>query len=306
HLAGDAMPHLSSPTDLEAATLRAEEALGAGVTLLFDKGWSDETVLDLVDRVDPTGRPHIEAAGTIISTPDGYYQGFGREIDPGDIEAEVGRAIGKRADWVKLIGDWPRRGVGPQPNFTQSQLEDAVRVAEAMGARVAIHTMAREVPAMAVAAGVHSIEHGLFLDSENLDDLAARGAMWVPTISQVEATAAELRPGSSGQALLEEGVANACRLVPLAVEAGVTVLAGSDLAVSSAEVVEEVLRIARCGVDAASALSIAAGGGHDAVGRSSRFELGFPADAVFFPENPRDDLEVLRSPAHVIRGGALR
>lgn len=305
HLAGDAMPHLSSPTDIGSATRRAGEALDAGVTLLFDKGWSDETALDLIEQVDSSSRPHIEAAGTIITAPDGYYPGFGRVIDPMDIAAEVESAIGDRADWVKLIGDWPRRGVGPRANFTESQLATAVEAAESRGARVAIHTMAREVPSMAVSAGVHSIEHGLFLGEDDLDRLAGRNGIWVPTLSQVEATAASLRPGSSGQVLLEEGIANACRLVALALEAGVTVLAGSDLAVSTAHVADEVLRLAACGIDASSALWVAAGGGHEAASRSSKFETGFPSDAVFYDENPLDDLDVLRHPKHVIREGVL-
>ena len=305
HLAGDSMPHLASPTDLLAATRRAGEALDAGVTLLYDKGWSDETVLELIDQVDPTRRPHIEAAGIMISTPDGYYPGFGKEIDPVDIAAEVGSAIGGRAHWVKLIGDWPRRGVGPQANFTESQLEAAVETAESKGTRVAIHTMAREVPSMAVRAGVHSIEHGLFLEEDDLDRLAARGGIWVPTICQVEATARSLRSGSSGEVLLEEGVSNACRLIPLAVEAGVTVLAGSDLGITTADIVEEVLRIAACGIDERSALWIAAGAGHEAAGRTVSFEVGSAADAVFFSENPLDDLDVLRHPAQVIREGVM-
>ncbi len=305
HLAGDAMPHEASPTDIDAATKRAVEALKSGVTLLFDKGWSDETVLDLIDELDPAKRPHIEAAGKMISTPGGYYHGFGTEIDPDDIGEAVARAIGGRADWVKLIGDWPRPGVGPHANFTQTQLEAAVRTAEAQGARVAIHTMAREVPSIAVAAGVHSIEHGLFLEESDLSALAGRGGMWVPTLRQVEATAGMLRPGSSGETLLLEGVANASRLLPIALEAGVTVLPGSDLAFSAAEVVEEVLRMAQCGLDAPSVLRVAAGAGHEAAGGSSNFAVGTRADAVLLPENPLNDLNVLRHPARVIRKGTV-
>ncbi len=305
HLAGDAMPPDASPPDQLAARVRAREALEAGVTLLYDKGWSDETVLDLIEGVDPTERPHIEAAGRIIATPGGYYHAFANEIDPVDLESEVAREAGHRATWVKLIGDWPRPEVGPQPNFTADQLEAAVRAASLAGARIAIHTMARDVPSIAVAAGIHSIEHGLFLTEGDLDALAARDGMWVPTVRQVEATAAALQPGSSGQALLLEGVANACRLLPMAVEAGVRVLAGTDMAGTSADVALEALRIRDCGLDAKSVLKVVGLDGHEAAGRSTGFEVGTSADAVLFPTDPSVDLDVLPHPSHVIRAGRI-
>lgn len=303
HLAGDAMPHISSPTDLQEAARRASEALAAGVTLLYDKGWSDETALDLIEHVASSRRPHIEAAGRMIANEGGYYAGFANEIDPDEIGAEVERAVGGRAAWVKLIGDWPRPGVGPQANFTIAELETAVVTARRLGARVAVHTMARDVPSIAVAAGVDSVEHGLFLQEEDLDALARRGGIWVPTLRQVEATAASLKPGSSGQKLLLDGVANVCRILPLAMEAGVVVLAGTDMAVPSAEVAAEAIRISECGVATATVLRIVAGLGHESAGRSVTFEPGTDADAVLYGENPMDDLGVLRHPLHVIRQG---
>lgn len=305
HLAGDGMPHLASPTSIEAAATRAEEALAAGVTLVYDKGWSDETALDLIDHLPPSRRPQIEAAGRMIASEGGYYAGFATEIEPADIEDQVSDAVGGRARWVKLIGDWPRAGVGPKANFSADELERAVAAARLAGARVAIHTMARDVPSMAVAAGVDSIEHGLFLHEGDLDVLAGVGGMWVPTIRQVEATAASLRPGSSGQSLLVEGIANACRLLPLAVEAGVVVLAGTDMAVPTAEVAAEAIRISECGIEPASVLQIIAGHGHESAGRSVTFELGTTADAVLYRENPMEDLGVLMHPTHVIREGRL-
>ena len=305
HLAGDAMPPDSSPPELAAARTRARDALEAGVTLLFDKGWSDETVLDLIEAVDATERPHIEAAGRIIASPGGYYDGFAHEIDPADLEATVAREAEGRAGWVKLIGDWPRPGIGPQQNFTSDQLEAAVQLAYQHGRRIAIHTMARDVPSVAVAAGVHSIEHGLFLTEDDLDGLAARDGIWVPTLRQVEATAASLRPGSNGQAMLAEGVANASMLLPLAVEAGVRVLAGTDMAGTSAEVAKEALRIGECGVAPLAVLGIVGLNGHDAAGRSTEFEVGSSADAVLFAADPSVELDVLGHASHVIRAGRV-
>ncbi len=170
---------------------------------------------------------------------------------------------------------------------------------------MAIHTMAPEVPSVAVAAGVHSIEHGLFLEESDIPVLADRGGIWVPTLLQVEATAASLREGSSGQTLLLQGIANACRLLPLALEAGVIVLAGSDLGVTSAQVAAELIRLSECGVDSESLLRSAVGGGHRAAGARDGFSLGEPADAVLFPENPVNSIGVLTNPGNVIRQGRI-
>jgi imidazolonepropionase-like amidohydrolase len=306
HLAGESLPLDGRPGDLGYATAQAKDALAAGVTLLFDKGWCDETTLDLIDSVPPGDRPEIEAAGRMLAVEGGYYPGFAEEIPAEEIGEGVRRRGGGRARWVKLIGDWPRRGEGPKANFDEGHLREAVEAANSLGVRLAIHTMARDVPSMAVAAGVHSIEHGLFLSEDDLDPLARSDGVWVPTVRRVEETIASLREGSSGERLLREGLQNVRRVLPLAIEAGVTVLAGTDLAGSSAEVAREALRLASLGITPAAVLEIVGMKGHEVAGRSGRFALGEPADAVFFSDNPAEDLEVLAHPVHVMRLGQAR
>ena len=122
---------------------------------------------------------------------------------------------------MKLIGDWPRKGIGPVVNFSEAELTQAVAVARANGARLAVHTMAREVPAMAVEAGADSIEHGLFLSDCDLVALGERGGSWVPTVIQIEKVIEQLGERSSGGRLLTEGLVNVAANLELAVEAGV-------------------------------------------------------------------------------------
>lgn len=301
HLAGESLPLEGGMRgDIDHAAKQARQALAAGVNHVYDKGWSDETVLDLIEDLPPSERPDIEAAGEMIAVEGGYYGGFAREISPDDIASVVAGQAAGRAKWIKLIGDWPRAGVGPKANFGFDQLSRAVKAAESGKARVAIHTMAREVPSMAVRAGVHSIEHGLFLEEGDLDLLAESEGIWVPTVRRVEETTALLRPGSSGQKLLVEGLENVRRLLPLAYEAGVTVLTGTDLAGPTSEVAKEALKLVEYGATPAQALA--------SVSKhvESPFAMGRPADAVLFPENPLDDLRVLQHPASVVRLGRVR
>lgn len=293
------------PGDPEGAARRALAAMNAGVMIALDKGWSDLTVVEMIDRVGPSERPELEAAGIMTTVEGGYYPGFGRILDGAGFEAGIHGAARESAGWVKLVGDWPRKGVGPMPNFTEAQLSLAVRIATEHGARVAVHTMAPEVPSMAVRAGVQSIEHGMFLGEDDLGPLASRGGIWVPTVLNMEAVLAQLGARSSGGKLIAEGLDNVSRLLPLAVEAGVHVLAGTDLAVPSDRVGEEAVRMHQLGLSPAQAVRAVSTAGYAATGRPHGFEVGSPADAVFYDENPMVDPAVLGHPAMIVRRGSV-
>lgn len=293
------------PTDDLGAEVRAREALAAGVMLLIDKGWMDDTAIRLAERLPAVERPDIEAAVRLLSTEGGYLPGVALEIDAGTLDSVVIDQARRGSGWVKLIGDWPRRGIGPLANFTEDQLRRAVDLAGTEGSRVAIHTMAREVPSMAVRAGVQSIEHGLFLTVDDVSVLADREGMWVPTLLRVEHTIAQLGAGSSGGRLLREGLANVSRLLPEAAHAGVRVLAGTDLVGTPANVASEALKLIEYGMPAAAAVDAVSNSGLVATGRPVGFEPGTPANAVFFPANPYEEPAVLAHPVAVIRMGRL-
>lgn len=308
----DAHAHLAAaeldyqPGRFEGAVERARASLEAGVTLILDKGWADDTTIRAIEAVAEDERPDIEAAAQIIADVDGYFPGFAIEIEGDQLVEAVSTQAAAGAGWVKLIGDWPRRGVGPTANFDESQLRVAVETATAAGARVAIHTMAREVPSMAVAAGVHSIEHGLFLEPGDLAALGERGGMWVPTVLRCETTMAQLGEDSSGGKLFAEGLERVRRHLRDAVDAGVHVLAGTDLVGSPADVAAEAIRLGDYGLTNSQVVEAVSTAAFAATGRDSQFEVGAPADAVLFPANPVESLEVLAHPARVIRLGTLR
>jgi imidazolonepropionase-like amidohydrolase len=302
HLAKETMDF--GPGDLNGASIRARLALESGVGLLLDKGWSDLTVVDLVDKLAPEDRPEIETAGVMYAVDDGYWQGFARLIAPGGVAAAAAEASREGRGWVKLVGDWPRPGVGPTANFSQGELTTAVEVAEGLGSRVAVHTMAREVPSMAVRAGVHSIEHGLFLSSDDLAELGARAGSWVPTALQIEAVVRQLGADSSGGRLLREGLDNVASNLAIAVEAGVRVLTGTDLAVGSHQVALEAIRLWEMGMEARAVINAVSSSGFRSIGRAF-FEVGAPADAVLFSEDPTHDPRVLTHPDRILRLGKI-
>ncbi len=284
---------------------RAREALASGVILALDKGWKDLTTLEMIRSISPQARPDIEAAGVTNTVEGGYWPDFGRRIGPGEVASVIAEAALEGKGWVKLVGDWPRRGMGPMPNFTEGELAEAVEVAASYGARVAIHTMAREVPSMAVRAGVQSIEHGLFLTEDDVGALGGRGGIWIPTILRMEAVIRQLGADSSGGRLLREGIDNVARLLGAAVEAGVFVLTGTDLAVGTHAVAKEAVRLWELGMSPEMVVRAASSAGFRATGRAASFEVGTPANAVLFEEDPTLNPRVLAHPNLVIRLGRV-
>lgn len=303
HLAADTLDDMSTPGRFGKVKERAFAEVMAGVFLVADKGWMDSVALRVVS-VPPRRRPDFVGAGRIIASPGGYYPGFGVETDEAGMASAVAAALPAQG-WVKLIGDWPRKGVGAVPNFSEEALAAAVRVAHAGGARVAIHTMAPETPGLAVRAGIDSIEHGLFLTESDLDALGARGGAWVPTLKCVAGLIERIGPERSGGRLLQEGLRNVHGLLAEAPSRGVAVLAGTDLAVPHGQVAQEAAELTAAGLSPEAAVAAVSTAAYDYLGVSPGLVAGAPADAVFFDADPREDLTVLSRPSLVLRHGRV-
>lgn len=288
------------PGALGRVRRHAADQLAAGVLLLTDKGTDRaETVAFALDLAE-SDRPDLQLAGGFLANRDGYYAELAQEVEPEDLAAAVAAYGPQLASWVKLIGDWPRPGRGAVTNFDESALRAAVEAAHRAGRRVAIHTAAPDTPGAAVRAGVDSIEHGLFLTTDDIAMLGERHGAWVPTIAAMEALADGLRAGSSGRSLILEGLANVGQLLTTAVAAGVRVLVGTDLVLRHGEVVEEAARLVAYGLveeDAVAALTTAPRSFLDRPG----FTAGHPAD--FLTCDQPGGLRELAAPRLVVRCG---
>lgn len=309
HLGGSDLDHMNGPgggSDEALVATNAWAQLSGGVFLVADKGSKNDLSLRILDA-PPTERPDLHMAGRVITTAGGYYGEFGVETDEAGL-AEVVRAAAatKGATWVKLIGDWPRKGVGAVSNFEADALASAVEVAHAGGCRIAIHACAPRTSSLAVAAGVDSIEHGLFLDPEDLVALGARGGAWVPTLCAMEGIATMLGTASSGGRLFAQGLDNVREILASAPELGIAVLAGSDLHLAHGGVAAEAVRLAEYGLDTETAIAAVSAAAYDYLGQHDRgFAPGLPADVVFFEADPREDLTVLSRPVLAIRHGRV-
>jgi hypothetical protein len=305
----DAHIHVSSdrpdfvPSDPGRIRERLVAELAGGVFLCLDKGWSDDGVLALLD--DPLdSRPALRAAGSIVAGIGGYYPGAVREVAPDDLAAVVAAHPGS-GGWFKIIGDWPKRGQGAPPSFGVESLAAAVEVAHARGLRVAIHTMAPETPSMAVAAGVDSIEHGLYLTDGDIGALGARNGAWVPTVRQVERVVDQVGPERTGGRILLAGLDRVRSLAPHASDAGVVVLAGSDFGTPQGQIGAEAVGLVEYGFTPAAAVRAVTTAAFDYVDEPCGFEPGISADVVAFEHDPHEHIETLLDPVFVMRRGRV-
>ncbi|MGI9610462.1 MAG: amidohydrolase family protein [Acidimicrobiia bacterium] len=308
---GDAHVHFASATidefvtqpdvvDIGSVASRANKALQTGMTSAIDKGDKDGSVLALLEQ-PLDARPDLEMAGPIHRPAGGYYPDVGLETTGPELVARSSEPT--RAAWFKIIGDWPRRGEGPQSNYSEEELAAAVAAAHQAGRRVAIHTMAREAPSAAVRAGVDSIEHGLFLSEDDLTMLGNRSGIWVPTLVAMEKVVELLGAESSGGRLIQEGLENARTLLPTAANLGVQVLAGTDLSGTGHSVAMEAVRLSQYGLNTQAALAAATTSVHVAIGKPRWPAVGSPADLVCFDGDPLEDLTALERPIFVMRAG---
>lgn len=305
HLGGGAGDDNTDPDEVfERTKASAWAQLEGGVFLVADKGHSTEVTLRVLDE-PPTRRPELQMAGRMIANPGGYYRGFAIEVEEHELVEVVRGSTGGGATWVKLVGDWPRKGIGAVTNFTEAAMHQAVEVAHNGGCRVAIHAAAPETSTLAVAAGIDSIEHGLFLTPDDVAALGARSGAWVPTIAAMEGVRDMLGPESSGGKLFAEGLDNVRELLASAPDLGVSVLTGSDIEVAHGDIATEALRLGDYGLPAEAVVHAATDAAYEYLGSSHSFEPGGHADVLFFDADPRDDLRVLERPVLGLRHGEV-
>ncbi|HEY8981724.1 MAG TPA: amidohydrolase family protein [Streptomyces sp.] len=247
--------------------------------------------------------PRAWQAGRWITQHGQYFEGWAHRLDHTEM-AEQAAAQARRTGWVKFVVDWVHEG-NPIPVDVLTEAVDAVHAA---GGRVAVHSMHEAGARAAVLAGVDSIEHGMCLDPALLDRMAAQGTALIPTLAMVVAPAEGIRahaPEGAPREWYLRGADAHPKLVAQAVEAGVTVLAGTDTRPHGG-IAGEIRALADAGLRPHDALAAASWTARTWLGLPG-LTPGAPADAVLYDRDPRTDLSVLDTPsAVVLRGRRVR
>ena len=229
--------------------------LDAGITTVRDAGGADAGLKQAVDTGVVPG-PRVQISVTVLTITGGHvdfwmrsgnefrllppYPGFpdGRCDGVDGVRQRVREVLRAGADVIKVCATGGVLSPTDHPEYTQFSPEELdVIVREAgyrRGTKVMAHAQGVDGIKNALRAGVHSIEHGIYLDDEAIELMLERGAFLVPTLL---APVAVLEIGQQG-GMAEHAVEKARAVIDAhresirrAHKAGVKIAMGTDAGV---------------------------------------------------------------------------
>ncbi|MCK6581577.1 MAG: amidohydrolase family protein [Anaerolineales bacterium] len=232
-----------------------KNTIDAGITSVRDAGGADAGVKQAVESGVIVG-PRLQISISVLTITGGHGDGWmrsGMEYDlfmpyPGfpscrvdgveDCRRKVREVLRAGADVIKICSTGGVLSPTDHPEFVQfspEELEVIVREASyRRGVKVMSHAQGAEGVKNAIRAGIHSIEHGIYLDDEAIELMLKHGTFLVPTLL---APIAVLEAGEKG-GMPEYGVRKAREVVEIhsesisrAHKAGVRIAMGTDAGV---------------------------------------------------------------------------
>jgi imidazolonepropionase-like amidohydrolase len=313
----------------EGLALRAARAVNhlkatlmAGFTTVRDlgtegAGYADVELKQAVNQGIVPGPRVLASTRAIVATGSYAPKGFALEfrVPQGAEEADgvdslirvVRDQIGHGADWIKLYGDY-RWGphAGSSPTFSLEEMKLAVETAKNAGVPVAVHTSTAEGMRRAILAGAETIEHGNDGTAETWKLMVEHHVALCPTLAAGDATT---QYGGWKKGTPEpQGLTRKRASFKAALDAGVTILSGSDVGVfphgDNAREIELMVDYGMPTVDALkSATSTAGRVLHMDIGLVKQ---GMLADLIAVDGNPVADITALRKVKFVMKGGAVQ
>ena len=238
------------------ALAHMRRTLDAGITTVRDAGGADLGVKQ-AQAAGLIAGPRMQISVTALSITGGHGDGWmpsGMALDlfppyPGmpdnkcdgveEVRKKVREVLRAGAEVIKVCSTGGVLSPTDHPEFTQFT-EEELRVmvqegAYRRGVKVMAHAQGAEGVKNAVRAGIHSIEHGIFLDDEAIDLMLAHGTFLVPTLL---APLSVLEQAETKGNMPEYGVRKARETIEIhsesiarAHKAGVTIAMGTDAGV---------------------------------------------------------------------------
>ena len=177
--------------------------VNAGITTVRDAGGADLGMKQAVEKgviVGPRMQVSVAVLGITGGHTDGWvpsgmdvkllrdYPGMPNGICDGveEVRKKVREVLRAGAEVIKICSTGGVLSPTDHPEFTQFSPEElAVIVQEGAyrkGVKVMSHAQGTEGIKNAVRAGIHSIEHGIYLDDEAIDLMLDKGTFLVPTL----------------------------------------------------------------------------------------------------------------------------
>ena len=177
--------------------------LDAGITSVRDAGGADLGMKHAVEQGIVQG-PRMQISTAVLTITGGHvdfwnpsgidtpllgsYPGMPDGVCDGveEVRKKVREVLRAGAEVIKVCSTGGVMSPTDHPNFTQFTEEELrVMVQEGQfrnGVKVMAHAQGSEGIKNAVRAGIHSIEHGVYLDDEAIDLMLENGTFLVPTL----------------------------------------------------------------------------------------------------------------------------
>ena len=303
----------------------------AGFTTVRDLGSRSDQVTQSLRRATSQGLvpgPRIVTSARTISIVGGHgdTNGFHRHVNdvlasgfactgPVECAQKVREASKYGADLIKITatgGVLSQQGRGLEAHFSDDEMTAIVDTARSLGLNVAAHAHGARGIEAAARAGVHTIEHGTYIDEAAARAMKENGTVLVPTLMAFQGVKSNLGKGVYTpvvEAKIEEVSAVADTIVQRARRLGVPIAFGTDAGVfPHGENAGEFALMKAGGFSDREALASATTVAARVLGMENeigRLAPGYAADMIAVSGNPLTDVTVLETVEWVMTQGRV-
>lgn len=319
----DQVLHESIGVRTARAVNHLRATLMAGFTTIRDlgtegAGYTDVELKQAVEEGIIPGPRMLVSTRAIVATGSYGPKGFSlewrvpqgaEETDGADVVRVVRDQIGHGADWVKVYADyrWGAHGEAA-PTFSLQELTAMVETARSSNRPVVAHSTTAEGMRRAIMAGVETIEHGDSGTAEVFKLMVEKNVALCPTLAAGDATA-QYAGWKKGSAPEPAGITRKRASFKAALDAGVTILSGSDVGVfTHGDNARELELMVNYGMTADAALKSATSTAARVLHmdtRIGRIKEGLLADVIAVDGDPTRDVSSLRRVRYVMKGGTV-